>query len=562
MNDEPLDRSDPGIGRTGHVSRRGLLGGAVAAGVVAAGLIDGTGTAAASPTHGGRHFDGIDWPSVKRPRDLARIVDWSAAELSVAIRRRVVSCVEVMTAYLNHIAKINPKVNAIVNLRPRADLLAEAAGRDAQLRRGDYLGWMHGFPHAVKDLAGVKGIKTTSGFFRPPFDVGPATADSLNVERIRAAGAIFIGKTNTPEFGLGSQTYNNVFGATTNAYDQTKTAGGSSGGAAVAVALRMLPVADGSDFFGSLRNPPGWNNVFGLRPSFGRVPGNNAEAFVQQGGVEGPIARTALDLALLLRTMSGYDPRAPLSITEDPAPLTDLRGRFRGKKVAWLGDLGGYLPMEPEVLTVTRKALRSFESLGMEVTTLDALPSFGTFTGNADLWPTWLIFRHWLIGGILKPLYDNPTFRAAMKPEAIYEIEGLLSGADGNPAISGLDTYNGSVKRTGLYQGFRTLFETYDYAVLPTAQVFPFDVTVHWPKSINGVAMSSYHRWMEVTAVGTLLNAPTLAVPAGFSAAGLPMGLQVIGRNHDDFSLMDLAAAWEKTTQWVQKVPPPLLTRT
>jgi amidase len=497
----------------------------------------------------------VRWPTVTRPPDLARIVEWSAAELSVAIRRKVVTCVEVMTAYLNQIDRLNPKVNAVVNLRPRADLLAEAAAKDQLLTRGAYQGWMHGFPQAPKDLTNVQGIKTTLGFFRPPFDTAPATSDAPYVERIRASGAIFIGKTNTPEFGLGSHTYNNVFPTTFNAYNQTRSAGGSSGGAAIAVALRMLPVADGSDFFGSLRNPPGWNNVYGLRPSFGRVPGNNADAFVQQGSVDGPIARTALDLALLLRTMSGYDPRAPLSIEQDPAPLTDLSAPMRGKKVLWLGDLGGYLPMEPEVLAVTRAAVDNFNRLGMTVATQNSLPSFGTFTGNADLWPTWLIYRHWLVGGTLKPLYDNPTFRAAMKPEAIYEIDGLLTGADGNPPVAGIDTYNGSVKRTGFYQGFRTLFDTYDYVVMPTAQVFPFDAKIKWPGRINGVAMSSYHRWMEVTSIGTLINAPTLAVPAGFSAAGLPIGLQVIARNHDDFSLMDLAQAWERGTPFAQRRP-------
>ena len=238
-----------------------------------------------------------------------RIPYWSAAALSTAVRERVVTCVEVMTAYLDHIDRINPLVNAIVSRRPRAELLDEAAARDDELRAGHHRGWMHGFPHAVKDLADVAGMKTTYGFFRPPFDVEPATADSLFVERLRAAGAIFIGKTNTPEFGLGSHTYNNVFGTTLNAYDQGRSAGGSSGGAAVAVALRMVPVADGSDFMGSLRNPPGWNNVLGLRPSLGRVPSLSPEVFVSRAAVEGPIARTAVDLALLLRTMSGYDAR-------------------------------------------------------------------------------------------------------------------------------------------------------------------------------------------------------------------------------------------------------------
>lgn len=502
---------------------------------------------------------GIPWPDkVGRPDDLSRIVYWDAAELSVAIRSRIVSCVEVMVAYLDHIDQINPKVNAIVSLRPRADLLAEAAQKDELLRRGVYEGWMHGFPHAVKDLADVRGIVSTLGFFKAPYARQPATADSLFVERIRAAGAVFIGKTNTPEFGLGSQTYNSVFGSTRNAYDQTKTSGGSSGGAAVAVALRMLPVADGSDFMGSLRNPPGWNNVFGLRPSFGRVP-ETGDVFAAEAGVTGPIARTGLDLALLLRTMAGYDPRAPMSIERDSGVLANINDQsVRGKKVAWFGSLGGYLPIEPEVLQITEGALANFRALGMDVTQVDALPTSGEFTGNADLWPTWLIYRHWLVGGMLESIMTTPL-RAATKSEARYEYDGLIVGADGNGPITGMDIIHVSAKRTGLYNGFLDLFRTYDYAVFPTAQVMPFDATVHWPTEVAGVQMSAYHRWMEVTTIPTLINAPTLAIPAGFSQEGLPIGLQIMGRNHGDSSLIGLARVWEHRTGWVQRVKPRLL---
>lgn len=470
------------------------------------------------------------------------IVRWNAAELSAAVRERVVTCVEVMTAYLDHIDRVNPAVNAIVARRPRDELLAEAAAKDA----GPYEGWMHGFPLAVKDLADVAGMPTSFGFFRPPFDPPPAAADSLFVERLRAAGAIFIGKTNTPEFGIGSHTYNNVFGTTFNAYDQSRSAGGSSGGAAVAVALRMVPVADGGDFMGSLRNPPGWNNVLGLRPSFGRVPSASAESFVAQAAVEGPIARTALDLALMLRTMAGYDDRAPLSLRDDPAGLTELDD-VTGRKVAWLGDLGGYLPMEPEVLRVTRAALDTFPRLGMTVTTLDTVGDFPT----ADLWPTWLTLRHWLNGYGGLALRDDPVLGPHLKPEAVFEVEGLTAGP-----LTAADVLAGSVRRSALYEAFRELFQTYDYVALPTAQVMPFDARLHWPAEIEGVAMTSYHRWMEVSILATLINAPALAMPAGFAADGLPIGLQVIGRNHDDRSLLSLAAAWERHTPWSGRLPP------
>ncbi|MET0862813.1 MAG: amidase, partial [Nakamurella sp.] len=471
-------------------------------------------------------------PGTANPR---AIVELDAADLSRAIRRREVSCVEVMTAYLDHIDALNPLVNAIVSRRSRPAALEEAAEKDRLLAAGDYLGWMHGFPHAVKDLANVAGFKTTQGFFRPPFDVPAASSDALAIERIRAAGAIFIGKTNASEFGLGSHTYNNVFGTTRNAYDQTKSAGGSSGGASVAVALRMLPVADGSDFFGSLRNPPAWNNILGLRPSFGRVPGLNIDAFVQQFAVEGPIARTATDLALLLQTMAGYDERAPLSIEQDVSGYSSsLDVDFAGAKVAWLGDLGGYLPMEPGVLELCGQSVAVFEAMGMHVIDQPQLPRSTSFAGNDDLWPLFLVYRHWLIGGQLGAVYRNPRLRDALKPEAIYEIEGLLTGADGNPPITATDVYNASVKRTSMHHAFRKLFGTVRFVALPTAQVFPFDAELHWPETVNGVAMSSYHRWMEATAIGTLLGYPVISLPVGFNREGLPMGIQVIAANHQD----------------------------
>lgn len=500
--------------------------------------------------------EGVPWPeSPNRTDGQADIVHWDAAELSVAIRTKVVSCEEVMTAYLDHIEELNPAVNAIVSLRPRAELLAEAREKDARLREGTYQGWMHGFPHAVKDLADVRGIHTSHGLLPPSEDSPVPAQDALFVSRLRAAGAVFIGKTNTPQLGLGSQTYNDVFGTTTNAYDQTRTAGGSSGGAAVAVALRMLPVADGSDFMGSLRNPPGWNNVFGLRPSFGRIP-HDGEQFVNQGGVNGPIARSALDLALLLGTMAGYSDAAPLSIRQDPATFTRFVGQeVAGRRVAWLGDLGGYLPMDADVKAVTTSALEDLERLGMSVSTIEEVPGFDV---RQDLWRTWLTYRHWLSGMAVKSFHDDESLRHALKPEAVYELDGLIGDVDGGP-VTAVDVYRSSEKRSELYAAFRRLFQTYDYVVLPTAQVMPFEAATPWPTEIAGVPMTSYHRWMEVTTIGTMIGAPTLAMPAGFSPDGLPIGLQVIGRNHDEASLLTLAHAWEQQTRLIADNPPPLL---
>ncbi|MDJ0819593.1 MAG: amidase family protein, partial [Desulfobacterales bacterium] len=286
------------------------------------------------------------FPSGVGEGTLSDIVSLSAVELSDAIKDKVVSCVDVMQSYLAQIDKVNPRFNAIVSLRNRDELISEAAKKDSELAKGLYHGWMHGFPHAVKDVAATKGIPTTMG---SPLLANDITKhDAIFVERLKKAGAIIIGKTNTPEFGLGSQTYNNVFGTTYNAYDPKLCAGGSSGGAAVALATRMLPVADGSDMMGSLRNPAAFNNIIGFRPSFGRVPhGPTTEIFLQQLGYDGPMGRTVRDTAMLLSTMAGFDSRMPLSIGEDPQQFAgSLQADMEGRKIAWLGDFNGYLPTE------------------------------------------------------------------------------------------------------------------------------------------------------------------------------------------------------------------------
>lgn len=468
----------------------------------------------------------------------------SALELSQAIQSKTVSCVEVMTVYLDHIDKINPKVNAIVSLQNRDDLMRQAGERDAQLARGQCLGWMHGFPHAVKDLASTKGIRTTRG--SPLIDHIPEE-DAVLVERLKACGAIIIGKTNTPEFGLGSQSYNCVFGTTLNAYDQTKTAGGSSGGAAVSLALRMVPVADGSDMMGSLRNPAAFNNVFGFRPSFGRVPAKADELFLDQLGYGGGMGRSVADIAMLMSAIAGPDERDPLSIEQDP-PLFrgPPRRDFAGIRLGWLGDLGGYLQFEPGILELCKASFKTFESLGCSVE--EVRPNFPP----EQLWDTWLKMRHWLTAGELEPLYADPAKRSRMKPEAIWEVEGALR-------LSALDIYHASQARSAWYQEAVRLFQRVDFLVIPSAQVFPFDASIHWPKSINGRAMDTYHRWMEVVVPASLLGCPVMNVPVGFGSNALPMGMQIIGRHHADASVLHMAHAYEQATRWVSDHRPALL---
>ncbi|CAG9275125.1 Amidase [Paraburkholderia unamae] len=482
-------------------------------------------------------------PARPSPNDLVMA---DALQLSDWIRLRKVSCREVMSAFLDHIERVNTPANAIVSLRERATLLAEADERDAQLTRGEYLGWMHGMPQAPKDLAAAAGIPCTQG--SPLFRNEVPKEDSLVAARMRAQGAIFIGKTNTPEFGLGSHTYNTVFGTTLNAYDPTRSAGGSSGGTAVALALRMLPVADGSDMMGSLRNPAGWNNVFGFRPSQGRVPSVPAhDLFFSQLGYAGPMGRTVRDLAMLLSTQAGYDARAPLSIAEDPAQFAgSLERDFGGARIGWLGDYDGYLPMEDGVLALCETALNDFGSIGCKVEA--TRPDFAM----ENLWQTWLTLRHFSCAGTLGALYRDPEKRALLKPEAQWEVEGGLK-------LSGEDVWNATLTRSQWYNALLALFEHYDYLVLPSAQIFPFDAREPWPKSIAGRTMDTYHRWMEVVIGGSLAGLPVACVPAGFNAQGLPMGLQVIGKPNADLSVLQLAHAYDQATQWVTRRLPTLL---
>jgi len=471
-----------------------------------------------------------------------------ALDLSKAIKSKQVSCKEVMATFLDHIERTNPKVNAIVSVQDGDALLKQAMERDAQLARGEYQGWMHGFPHAVKDLAPTKGIRTTWG--SALLDTVPQ-ADAIFVERLKKNGAIIIGKTNTPEFGMGSQTYNSVFGTTLNAYAQSRTAGGSSGGAAVSLALRMLPVADGSDMMGSLRNPAAYNNVIGFRPSYGRVPpGPGDEVFVQQLSCAGPMGRSVADVAMLLAVMAGPDPRAPLSIEQDPAVFAaPLQHDFKGTRLAWLGNLGGHLPMEPGVMELCQSALKAFEAIGCTVE--EAQPGFPP----EAMWDTWLKLRHWLQAGSLSALYSDPSKRELMKPEAQWEVEGGLK-------LTALDVYKASLARSTWYEAMRKLFESYDHLLLPSAQVFPFDANVHWPKAINSVTMDTYHRWMEVVVPGSLLGCPVINVPVGFNRDNLPMGMQIIGKNHADFTVLQLAHDYEQATHWVANNLPPLLKQT
>ena len=471
------------------------------------------------------------------------LTDLDADALSAAIHAREVSCREVMQATLARIAEFNPTYNAIVSLRDPDALLREAGARDAQLAVGASMGWMHGMPQAIKDLADTAGLRTTHG--SPLLREHVPEVDGLMVARMKAAGCIVIGKTNTPEFGLGSHTFNEVFGTTRNAFDPSRSAGGSSGGAAVSLATRMLPVADGSDSMGSLRNPAAWNNVFGFRPSQGRIPAHPAqEAWITTFGTEGPMARNVRDLALLLDVQSGHDPRAPLSLAKE-LPYAEGLDAFSapGMRIGWLADLDGYLATESGILDVCAAGLARLERLGcaVEPTTLGFAPE--------RIWDAWQTLRHWFVHARLTPALKTPSNRDLIKPEALWEHDlGAMLSAGAVMAAS--------VERTAFYQHALTLFERFDFLALPTAQVWPFPAEWRWPKEIAGRTMDTYHRWMEVVVIAAFAGLPCVSVPVGFDVRGLPMGMQLIGRPRGDRELLRLAFAYEGAAAEVLAVRP------
>ena len=465
----------------------------------------------------------------------------SASLLSAAIRQRHLSCQDVMRAYLDRIQRYNPVYNAVVSLRDDAALMAEAAQADDELAAGVYRGWMHGMPHAVKDLSHVEGLPTSMG--SPIFAGQVAAQDDLAVSRIRDAGAIFIGKTNTPEFGMGSQTYNPVFGPTASAYDPDLTAGGSSGGAASGLATQMLPVADGGDMMGSLRNPGAFNNVIGFRPTFGRVPeGSGGDLFYLQLATGGPMGRNTEDTIRLLATMAGGSIDEPLSLRDDLPNANVYRGaELRGARIGWMGNYDGYLATEPGVLDLCEQSLKTLESQGAIVE--PCRPDY-----DMDrLWQTWLTLRHWRRHTML-PLYNDSEQRALLKPEAVWEIEGAFNKTS-------TDIFEAGMARSEWFLSLRRLFDRYDFLVLPTAQVFPFSKAVHWPERINDREMDTYHRWMEVVIGGSLASLPVANVPAGFDERGRPMGLQVMGPFGEDRRVLEFAMAYETATGYLERRP-------
>jgi amidase len=459
----------------------------------------------------------------------------TATEMAGLIRAGELSAREVMEAHLQHIDRVNPKVNAIVTLLPeRAMESAQAA--DERQARGETLGALHGLPIAHKDLVSTKGIRTTFG--SPIYSDHVPTEDALIIQRLRAAGAITIGKTNTPEFGAGSQTFNKVFGETLNPYDTTKTCGGSSGGAAVALACGMIPIADGSDTGGSLRNPANFCNVVGLRTSPGRVPVYPNEMGWFPISVQGPMARTVEDAALMLSAIAGPDDRSPISITQPGSMFAQPLDRdFKGVKIAWSQDFGD-LPVEPSVTTAIDGKRPAFESLGCEIA--DAEPDFAAADETFKAWRAWK-FEH-----KFRPLLE--THRDQIKDTIIWNAE---SGAElTGPQLSTIES-----NRTRLYHRVREFMETYEFLILPVSQVPPFDVSVPYISEINGQQLDTYIDWMKSCYYISAIGLPAISVPCGFTDDGLPVGVQIVGRHQDDLGVLQLAYAFQQATKTWKRRP-------
>jgi amidase len=452
----------------------------------------------------------------------------TAAEMAARVRRRELSAVELLEAHLAQIERANPKVNAIVTLVPEL-ALERARAADAALARGEPLGPLHGLPVAHKDLVSTAGIRTTFG--SPIYADNVPTADDLIVERLRRAGAITVGKTNTPEFGAGSQTFNPVFGATRNPYDLTKTCGGSSGGAAVALACGMVPIADGSDMGGSLRNPAGYCNVVGLRPSPGRVPVWPSSNLWQPLSVEGALARTAQDLALVMSAISGPDPRAPNSIGEPGSIFAAPLGRsFRGVRVAWSRDLGG-LPVDARVTAALEAQRGTFAALGCAVEDADpdlagADESFKTFRALA------FALGH---GDELE------AHRHQMKDTVVWNTETGLR-------LTGRDVARATRLQAEVFHRMREFMERYEFLICPVSQIPPFDIEQPYVTEIGGVQMETYIDWMRSCYYISATGHPAASVPCGFTPEGLPVGVQIVGRYRDERGVLELAHAFEEAT--------------
>jgi amidase len=464
-----------------------------------------------------------------------------ARDLADSIHHKRISAHEVMHAFLRQIERLNPRINAIVAKLDDDKCLALADDTDRRLAHGDEVGPLHGLPFAFKDLDPAIGFPMTRGskIFK---DFMPGE-DSLLVERLRKAGVVPIGKTNVSEFGMGSHTYNDVYGVTLNPYDLTKSAGGSSGGAGAALAAGLLPLASGSDLGGSLRNPANFNNIVALRPTVGLVPSAPTALPFLGFSVKGPMARSVADLAFLLSAMAGADPRDPATYPSEPSIFgKPLDRNFKNVRVAWCPDLGG-LPLDRRVRSVLEAQRKTFIDIGCIV--VNACPDL---SGAEDVF---LTLRAWNYWHMLGPLLDQ--HRHEMKPEAVWQIELGKS-------LSGADVANAMARHGELMQRMHVFQEKYEFLLCTVNQVPPFDASLHWPREIDGVKMENYLSWMKSAYWISATFCPAISVPAGFTSDDLPVGIQIVGRYRDDRGVLQLAHAFERATGFGRRRPEIALT--
>jgi amidase len=469
-----------------------------------------------------------------------------------------ITCQQLMEATLERIEQVNPQCNAIICLLDKHILLQQAVEADATIRRKK--GWLHGIPMAIKDLSNVKGLPTTMGgskLFETVFQneaISNSTFDDVYVENLRNAGAIIIGKTNTPENGLGSHTFNDRWGTTTNPLDNTKSAGGSSGGAAVAVTTRMLCVADGTDMMGSLRNPAGWNLLYSHRPTAGIIQGGalprQKNPLPYPISTPGPMARTPLDVALLLETMVGDQETFsahPMLVQhdDDDESISNIR-------IGWLGDWGGAYPFEDGILSVCQSALQVLKDNNLGAVIVEDLSSSPIFPAD-QLWKNWNRIRFAMVSFDYIEAFDENTLllgdeeNSPIKPDLQWEIiQGIQVTAE--------DLEHAGQVAKDYHACLDAIFETCDVLALPSAQVWPFPAEWAWPKSIGDKEMDTYHRWMEVCIPVSFGGLPCTTVPAGVGPTGLPMGLTLFGKRGDDLKLLQLAQAYHKLTDLPSKV--------
>ena len=461
-----------------------------------------------------------------------------ATELVRLFRARKVSPLEVMQGVLARIGQVNPRVNAVVTVAREGALRAARAATNA-LRRGTKLAPLHGVPVSIKDLTSTKGIRTTWG--SKIFEQHVPQEDALIVERLKAAGAIVVGKTNTPEFGAGANTFNAVFGATRNPWNLALTCGGSSGGAAVALATGMGPIAQGSDLGGSLRIPAAFCGVVGFRTTPGLVPAYPRELAWDSLSVTGPMARTVADTALMLSVVAGPDDRAPLSYAVDAGEFVKAvkAPSVKGWRVAWTPDLNGLIPVDAEVAKVAEGALKVFGSLGAKVEA--TCPDFGEVNE--------IVLATRGLSMVALHAEKLAQWKEQMQKGLVWNIEQGLR-------LTPQDIGRSEMLRTALYHRMRTFMETRDLLILPTVAVPPFPVEQPYPTEINGKSLDNYTQWFFLTYGITLTGLPAISIPCGFTQGGLPVGLQIVGRRRQETTVLTAAAAFEQAAPWAGHLPP------